>query len=140
MAWRTTLEQLDLLCGRGPYGPICRAPICVGGFTKRQLSADEVSCMRDQWLLAHSVIYRGRYRVSQLEVHYTARGIDDMRRPMLGRRAIDESLACYSRDLLARPLRDLCGMLLNIKLGHFNPDGARSGYTHGNKLLSLRHQ
>ena len=48
---------------------------------------------------------------------------------MLGHHAIkDKSLACYSRDLLSRPLRDLCAMLLNIRRGYYNPDGTRSGY------------
>ena len=37
-------------------------------------------------------------------------------------------MACYSRDLLSQPLRDLCGMLLNIRLQKFNPDGTRSGW------------
>ena len=56
-------------------------------------------------------------------------GIDATSRAMLGHHSIkDKSLACYSRDLLARPLRELCGMLMKIRLGHFKPDGTRSGY------------
>eukprot|EP00435_Cladocopium_sp_Y103_P067515 s1579_g30.t1 len=41
-------------------------------------------------------------------------GIDDDSRAMLGHHSIqNKSVACYSRDLLAKPLRELCGMLLN---------------------------
>eukprot|EP00435_Cladocopium_sp_Y103_P075107 s178_g54.t1 len=51
-------------------------------------------------------------------------GIGDTSRAMLGHHA----LALYSRDLLARPLRELCGMLLDVRQEHFQPDGTRSGY------------
>ena len=36
-------------------------------------------------------------------------------------------MACYSRDLLTGPTRELCAMLLNIKTGCFKPDSTRSG-------------
>ena len=56
-------------------------------------------------------------------------GMDDKSRCLLGHHTTKEnSLACYSRDLLAKPLRDLCGMLLNIRLQKFNPAGTRSGW------------
>ena len=56
-------------------------------------------------------------------------GMDDKSRCLLGHHTTKEnSLACYSRDLLAKPLRDLCGMLLNVRLQKFNPDGTRSGW------------
>eukprot|EP00435_Cladocopium_sp_Y103_P049546 s482_g15.t1 len=56
-------------------------------------------------------------------------GLDDKVRSILGHHSLKEnSMACYSRDLLAKPLRDLCGMLHNIKEGRFMPDGTRSGW------------
>ena len=55
--------------------------------------------------------------------------MDDKSRCLLGHHTTKEnSLARYSRDLLAKPLRDLCGMLLNIRLQKFNPAGTRSGW------------
>jgi len=43
-------------------------------------------------------------------------------------------MACYSRDFLSKPLRELCGLLLNIKEGKFTPDGTRSGWLSGPQL------
>lgn len=37
-------------------------------------------------------------------------------------------VALYYRDLLSQPMRELCGMILNIRLGDFVPDGTCSGW------------
>ena len=39
-----------------------------------------------------------------------------------------QSVIRYSRDALAEPLRVLCRMLLDIRVGTFVPDATRSGY------------
>jgi hypothetical protein len=40
----------------------------------------------------------------------------------------DKSMATYSRDAAAEPLRQFCKMLLMIRLKQFDPDVSRSGY------------
>ncbi len=47
---------------------------------------------------------------------------------MLGHHEVPgQSMACYSRDLLARPLAQYQSMLLNVRRGYFLPDESRSG-------------
>ena len=58
------------------------------------------------------------------------RGLDPHIRKLLGYH-LDRSevtLATYSRDLLAEPLRQLRSLLLEIQAGIFLPDSTRSGY------------
>eukprot|EP00971_Amphidinium_carterae_P049063 966825-Amphidinium_carterae.3 len=58
------------------------------------------------------------------------RGLDASDRRLLGqhRKAKDISVLTYSRDQLAKPLRALHGLLLEIQTGTFKPDETRSGY------------
>jgi hypothetical protein len=58
------------------------------------------------------------------------RGFDPHVRKLLGY-DLDHhevTLATYSRDLLAEPLRQLKSLLTEIQLGQFIPDATRSGY------------
>ena len=55
-------------------------------------------------------------------------GLPEPTRAMLGHHEIPgQSMACYSRDLLARPLSQYQSMLMNIRHGFFLPDESRSG-------------
>lgn len=131
LAWRSVLEELDMLRDPEPYGAVCRAPTSEGGFTKRPLTSAEASSMLNDFLgVADTKEATSSHSLKATTLVWCARyGIDDTSRARLGHHAIkDKSLACYSRDLLSRPLRDLCGMLLNIRRGDCNPDGTRSGY------------
>ena len=135
--WKSTLEELGLMSDREPYGPICRAPNSDGTFTKRPLTPSEVSDMLNEFLettggdgettshslKAKALVWCARYVVG------------DKERAMLGHHAIKEnSMACYSRDLLAGPKRMLCAMLLNMRLGNYTPDGTRSAWMAGKQV------
>eukprot|EP00435_Cladocopium_sp_Y103_P059351 s1613_g21.t1 len=138
--WKETLEKLELLHDREPYGPVCRAPTSVGGFTKRPLASDEISSILNDFLkLTDTEQAASSHSLKATTLVWAARyGIDDTSRAMLGHHAIqNKSMACYSRDLLAKPLRELCGMLLNVRLGHFRPDGTRSGYMRDSQVNLL---
>eukprot|EP00435_Cladocopium_sp_Y103_P033131 s4531_g8.t1 len=131
LSWQKTLGLLGLLCEVEPYGPNCRAPTSQGGFTKRPLGTDEISSMLNDFLgITDTDQETSSHSLKATTFVWCAKyGIDDTSRAMLGHHFIkDKSLACYSRDLLARPLRELCGMLLNIRRGQCNPDRTRSGY------------
>ena len=55
-------------------------------------------------------------------------GLEEPARTLLGHHELQsQSLACYSRDMLSRPLALYESMLLNIRSGSFLPDETRSG-------------
>jgi hypothetical protein len=50
-------------------------------------------------------------------------------RVVLGHHSLrSDSLATYSRDLLGAATRSLCGLIAEVRLGVFDPDGTRSGW------------
>ena len=56
------------------------------------------------------------------------RGVPENDRVVLGHHSLkSDSLATYSKDLLGAATRTLCGLIAEVKLGVFDPDGARSG-------------
>ena len=124
LAWAETLKELHLFPGHEPFGPICRAPTADGEFTKRALTTAEASSMLNAFLeIENTSRATTSHSLKATTLVWAARfGIDDKCRAMLGHHALKEhSLACYSRDMLAKPLRDLAGLLLNIQLGILIP-------------------
>eukprot|EP00435_Cladocopium_sp_Y103_P066198 s447_g28.t1 len=137
LEWEKALTALHLLPGGTPYGPICRAPTADGNFTKRALTTAEASDMLNAFLgTERTERSTTSHSLKATTLVWAARyGMDDKCRAMLGHHALKEhSLACYSRDMLAKPLRDLSAMLLNIKSGKFDPDGTRSGWMASQQL------
>ena len=65
------------------------------------------------------------------------RGFDPHIRKLLGYHLDhhEVTLATYSRDLLAEPLRQLKFLLIEIQSGHFIPDATRSGLFYLNFYL-----
>ena len=114
--------------------PLMPAPDMSGDPTKRPISTREVS----GWiklLLNRRCIDVGERRVSShsakaTTLSYLAKyGADLTVREILGGHVSHlQSVIRYSRDALAEPLRVLCRMLLDIRLGTFVPDATRSGY------------
>ena len=140
LAWAETLKELHLFPGHEPFGPICRAPTADGEFTKRALTTAEASSMLNAFLeIENTPRATTSHSLKATTLVWAARfGIDDKCGAMLGHHALKEhSLACYSRDMLAKPLRDLAGLLLNIQLGKFDPNGTRSGWMAG-PLMEVR--
>eukprot|EP00438_Fugacium_kawagutii_P020059 Skav201039 [mRNA] locus=scaffold3386:228678:230729:+ [translate_table: standard] len=132
LGWQRALLALGLLPGNIPYGPICKAMRPDGSFTRRPLTSDEGTGLLCGYLeqvkgapdsptthslKATTLVWAARY------------GLGDNTRTILGHHSIQgASLACYSRDLMAEPLRELCAMLLNIRHECFLPDSTRSGW------------
>ena len=131
--WKAVLEELQLIDPkRRPFGPVCRATRADGTFTCRALTSAEGTSMLNDFIeaVAGSADETTTHSLKSTTLVWAARyGMDDKSRCLLGHHTTKEnSLACYSRNLLAKPLRDLCGMLLNVRLQKFNPDGTRSGW------------
>ena len=132
LSWKDALMELGLLTGLEPHGAVCRAPTVSGGFTKRPLTSVEATDMLNDYL----GIKKGTedatssHSLKATTLVWAARfGIGDRSRSILGHHALKEhSLACYSRDLLSLPLRELETMLFSIRSGNFDPDGTRSGW------------
>ena len=114
--------------------PIMPAPDMSGDPTKRPISTKEVS----GWvklLLNKRGLEVGERRVTSHSgkatmLSYLAKyGADLAVREIFGGHVAHlQSVIRYSRDALAEPLRVLCRMLLDIRVGTFLPDETRSGY------------
>ena len=132
MNFKLALKAVGMLVARRPYGPLCRATRPDGTFTVRALTSAEGSSMMNDYMgikkgdaaetMSHSL--------KATTLVWAARfGMDEPSRLLLGHHSTKEnSLACYRRDLLAKPLRELGVMLLSIRNGQFLPDGTRSGW------------
>eukprot|EP00438_Fugacium_kawagutii_P031214 Skav220809 [mRNA] locus=scaffold150:475959:477851:+ [translate_table: standard] len=132
LGWQRALLELGLLPGNIPFGPICKAMKPDGSFTKRLLTSDEGTGL----LCGYLGLGKGdpdsatTHSLKATTLVWAARyGLGDNTRTILGHHSIQgASLACYSRDLMSEPLRELCAMLLNIRHKCFLPDSTRSGW------------
>eukprot|EP00435_Cladocopium_sp_Y103_P033479 s326_g8.t1 len=120
LAREAILKELHLMPGDEPLGPICKAPTADGDFTKRAETISEASSMLNAFLeIEGSLTATTSHCLKATTLVWSARyGMDDKCRAMLGHHALKEhSLACYSRDMLVKPLRELSGMLFHIQQG-----------------------
>ena len=128
--FKAALEEVGMLTKRDPFGPLCRATRPDG--TIRALTSAEGSSMMNGYLKIRpgADIETTSHSLKDTTLVWAARfGMDEHSRLLLGHHSTKEnSLACYSRDLLAKPLRELGGMLTSIRTGKFQPDGTRSGW------------
>ena len=118
---------LDLF--QTPFGAICRAPCSDGSLSNRSVTSEEIGdflnaaleLVGDKCVTSHSLKRTTLAWASKY-------GLPEPTRAMLGHHEIPgQSMACYSRDLLARPLSQYQSMLMNIRHGFFLPDESRSG-------------
>ena len=129
LAWAEVLKELGFDLNHTPYGPICRAPCADGSFSKRSVSTSEASGLLADFLKVKDEKMHSHSLKSTTLIWAARFGLSDRSRAILGHHSIkDQSMACYSRDLLTGPTRELCAMLLNIKTGRFKPDSTRSGW------------
>ena len=129
LAWAEVLKELRFNLDHSPYGPICRAPCADGSFSKRSVSTPEASGLLADFLKVKDEKMHSHSLKTTTLVWAARFGLSDRSRAILGHHSIkDQSMACYSRDLLTGPTRELCAMLLNIKTGRFKPDSTRSGW------------
>ena len=113
-----------------PFGPICRAPRSDGSLSARSVTSEEIGDFLnaalelegDQCITSHSLKRTTLAWASKY-------GLPEPTRAMLGHHEMQggQSMSCYSRDLLARPLSQYQSMLMNIRHGYFLPDESRSG-------------
>ena len=111
------------------------APLLTGGWSSRPLTAGEVRkwciellLLRDP-LTPTELLGTRSGKVTGLSWMSKVGASDSVRR-FLGYHIApgDKSMATYSRDAAAEPLRQFCKMLLMIRLKQFDPDVSRSGY------------
>ena len=116
--------------------PVMPAPDFSGEPTKRPISTKEVSGWVKLLLDRRGLVF-GERRVSSHSAKATMLsflskyGADLAIREILGAHVSHlQSVIRYSRDALAEPLRVMCRMLHDIRMGRFAPDATRSGYFH----------
>ena len=135
-SWRKAREDAGLLdTNLGSGFALMPAPLLTGGWSDRPLSAGEVRKwsiellrLRDP-LTPTEVLGTRSGKVTGLSWMSKVGASDSIRR-FLGYHIVpgDKSMATYSRDAAAEPLRQFNKMLLMIRLKQFDPDVSRSGY------------
>ena len=126
--WKDTMEKLEIDLTVKNFGAICRAPRSDSGFTKRPITTEEITNMLNKFL--GSACRTTSHSMKTTLLTWSARyGMDEKTRTLLGHHSLrEDSLACYSRDLMANPMKQLAGMLLNVREGRFRRDVTRSGW------------
>ena len=89
----------------------------IGDFLNAVLELEGDQCITSHSLKRTTLAWASKY------------GLPEPTRAMLGHHEMQggQSMSCYSRDLLARPLSQYQSMLMNIRHGYFLPDESRSG-------------
>ena len=129
MTWKNVLERLGFEIEHRPFGPLCRAPKPDGSFTKRSITTAEASAMLAGYLEVKGERMTSHSMKATTLVWAARYGLSERTRAILGHHALKEdSMACYSRDLMTAPTRELCAMLQNIRSQRFKPDSTRSGW------------
>ena len=118
--------------------PLMPNPLLSGGWGDRPLTAGEVR----RWTAELLIMGNPECDVSEIGSHsgkatilswMSKVGADPKVRKFLGYHveASDSTMAIYSRDLAAEPLRQVEKMLAAIRCGQFEPDSTRGGMTSG---------
>ena len=126
--WFNILKQVQFDTSAKPVGAICRPPTN-GTLGTRHLSSEEVGDFLNHMLGLHGENVVTSHCMKATTLTWCAKyGLDEPARTLLGHHELQsQSLACYSRDMLSRPLALYESMLLNIRTGYFLPDETRSG-------------
>ena len=126
MTWKSVLERLGFEIEHRPFGPLPRPD---GSFTKRSITTAEASAMLGGYLGLKGERMTSHSMKATTLVWSARYGLTERTRAILGHHALrDDSMACYSRDLMTGPTRELCAMLQNIRCDRFKPDATRSGW------------
>ena len=130
LIWIESLEFFGLLPGDNKFGALCRPADRDQNLFKRSIINAEASdilrfFIQDPDASDHSSVEaKTSYNLKVILLIWASRfGIDENSRTLLGHHALPgDSLAYYSRDILARPLRKLDKMLADIRTRRFIPD------------------
>ena len=126
--WFHILDQVQFDLAAEPVGAMCRPPMN-GTLGTRHLSSEEIGDFLNHMLGLHGENVVTSHCMKATTLTWSAKyGLDESARTLLGHHELQsQSLACYSRDMLSRPLALYEAMLMNIRTGHFLPDETRSG-------------
>ena len=125
------MEAIAFDFTKQPLGPICKAVHSSGDFGKRSLMSEEAGKLLNQYLgISGTERATTSHSLKATLLAWAARiGMDDNSRTLLEHHTLrQDSLACYSRDMLSKPVRELCEMLASIRSKTFDPDATRSGW------------
>ena len=136
LVWKESLEFFGLLPGDNKFGALCRPVDKDQNLFKRSVISAEASDMlrffiQDPDACDHSSVEaKTSHSLKATLLIWASRyGMDENSRTLLGHHALPgDSLACYSRDMFARPLRKLDKMLADVRTRRFIPDTTRSGW------------
>ena len=126
--WFDILKQVQFNLTAKPIGAVCRPPTN-GMLGTRHLSSEEVGDFLNHVLGLTGERVVTSHCMKTTTLTWCAKyGLEEPARTLLGHHELQsQSLACYSRDMLSRPLALYESMLLNIRSGSFLPDETRSG-------------
>ena len=130
-AWLDVRKQLDIDFSAGM--PTMPAPNSVGEPTRRPLTTDEMKKWLHLLLSARGICLNDRRLTSHsckcTVLSWLAKRGDDWadRMALGGHVSFMKSAIVYSRDAMARPIRVLESLLLDVRTGRFAPDETRSG-------------
>jgi hypothetical protein len=130
--WQRAMKELNIDYHARPFGAVCKALDSSGKFNSRPLGSKEASELLVTFLEAKGAVVDAKTSSHSLKATLLAwaarRGIAENDRVVLGHHSLrSDSLATYSRDLLGAATRALCGLIGEVKMGVFDPDGTRSG-------------
>ena len=126
--WFDILKQVQFNLTAKPIGAVCRPPTN-GMLGTRHLSSEEIGDFLNHVLGLTGERVVTSHCMKTTTLTWCAKyGLEEPARTLLGHHELQsQSLACYSRDMLSRPLALYESMLLNIRSGSFLPDETRSG-------------
>ena len=128
LQWFDILDEIKFDYMTRPVGALCRPPHATG-LGMRTISSDEIGKFLNEvlGLTGASVVTSHCLKTTTL-TWASKYGLDEPSRTLLGHHELEsKSLACYSRDMLSRPLALYQAMLENIRSNNFQPDVSRSG-------------
>ena len=136
LVWKESLEFFGLLPGEDKFGALCRPADKEQNLLRRSTISAEASDMLRFFIQdpdashSSSVDAKTSHSLKATLLVWASRyGMDENSRTLLGHHALPgDSLACYSRDMLARPLRKLDKMIADVRTRRFVPDTTRSGW------------
>ena len=126
--WFDILKQVQFNLTAKPIGAVCRPPTN-GMLGTRHLSSEEIGDFLNHVLGLTGERVVTSHCMKTTTLTWCAKyGLEEPARTLLGHHELQsQSLACYSRDMLSRPLALYESMLPNIRSGSFLPDETRSG-------------
>ena len=128
LEWHDILKAVKFDMDRRPIGALCRPPT-LEGLSERSLTSDEAGNFINALLELDGDRAVTSHCLKTTTLTWCSKyGLDEPSRTLLGHHELpSRSLACYSREMLSRPLAHYQAMLRNIREGHFLPDETRSG-------------